>query len=158
MPDQFDKLHKLQRAGKSEAVLSLLFDKSTGRIKKPYNTDLNHAWYIVGDLLYKKKQYKKAIHAFKKALVSWSSDIEALWAIANCYSNLGKPGWARFYLSKAMQIDKKQDALKYNLANALFDMGKYDEALKHYKGVGKKDKQLFKLARSNIKKIEKLKE
>ncbi len=156
MSDQFDEVHKLQRAGKSNAALSMLLNRKTGRIKKPYDADLNHAWYTVGDIFYKTKKYDQAIHAFKKAFLNWSGDVEALWAIANCYSDLAKPWLTKHYLTKAIRHGGKRDVLRYNLGNALFDMGKYRDAVKQYKKIGKKDRELFKLACSNMKKAEKL--
>ncbi len=156
MSDKFDAVYKLKRAGKNKVALSLLVDQKTGRIKKPYNDDLNHAWYTVGDIYYKGKEYYKAINAFKKAFMNWSDDVESLWAIANCYSEIGKSWLTKYYLEKAIQLSGEKDGLRYNLGNALFDMGKYREAIKQYKKVRSKDKQLYKLACSNIKKAEKL--
>ncbi len=155
MSDQFSEIHKLRRAGNNNAALSMLLNKKTGRIKRPYNSDLNHAWYTVGDIYYNCYKYDNAIHAFKKAFRNWSGDIEALWAIANCYSDLGKPWLAKYYLEKAVGLNEK-DELRYDLGNAFFDMGRYHDAITQYKKVGNKDKQLTKLVRSNLKKAEKL--
>lgn len=159
--DPFDEISKLLRSSRRNIVLSMLLNAETGRIKKPYISDLNHAWYIVGSILYKQQcAYTGALSAFKKSYRHWKGDVAAIRAIGNCYSDLGNPKMAKYYFEKARTVGGKKykdiDIVTYNLGNAYFDMGKYRDAVKQYKKVGKRDKRLFKLACSNIKKAEKL--
>ena len=153
MDNIFNKIYDLLKAGEEETALTLLIDNKTGRVKKPYHNDLNHAWYVVGDILAKTERYQDAINAFKKSFKHQSSDIEAIWAIATCYSDLGKPSLSKFYLLKAIKIDKgkNKDELTYDLGNALFDLKKYDEAIKAYRKVSKKNMEIYSLATANIK-------
>ncbi len=155
MSDPFDEIHKLEKSGKNSLALTRLLNDETGRIKKPYSVDLNHAWYTAGDILYKMKKYAEAIRAFKKALLYWREDIEALWAIANCYSELGKPWLAKHYLLKAVSLDGERDEIRYNLGNAFFDMRKYREAIEQYQTIKQSNNQLFRTAHLNIERAEK---
>mgnify|MGYP000216966418 CR=1 FL=1 len=155
MSDQFDDIHKLLRAGKGNAVLSMLINKKTGRINKAYSVDLNHAWYIVGSVLYKQEKFGDALLAFKKSYRHWKEDVDAIKAIGTCYSELENPKIAKYYYIKAKTIGGKRykdiDALTYNLGNAYFDMEKYDLAISEYKKVRKSDKKTYQLAQKNIK-------
>lgn len=152
MVDIFSQIYKLKEEGKYRLALSKLVDNKTGRVKSPYTEDKNHAWYTIGDIFFKSRKYYEAIRAFQKAHKYWTDDVEALWAIANCYSELGKPWLAKYYLIKAIAINGKKDELRYNLGNALFDMEEYEDAVREYKKVGKNNKKLCMLAASNIEK------
>jgi tetratricopeptide (TPR) repeat protein len=159
MTDKLDGVRKMLGVDKGVEPLSILLNKKTGRIKSPYNADLNHAWYIVGLIYYKQGSIASALSAFKKSYRHWSEDIAAIRAIGNCYSDLGNPRMAKFYFSKAINTGGKNykdlDILIYNLGNAYFDLKKYDLAIAEYKKVRKKDKTTYSLAQKNIKHAQK---
>ncbi len=154
MSDPFRRVYLLLDHGKYNDALAILIDKESGRVKKPFTMDINHAWYTVGDIFYIEKKYIEAINAFKKAFRNWPGDTESLMAIANCYSEIGRPAISQRYLLKALRLNKKinknKAQLRYNLGNALFDQKKYLDAIKEYKKVGKENKQLYALALKNI--------
>ena len=149
----------MQRAGKGNAVLSILINKKTGRINKAYSTDLNHAWYLVGVVFYKREEFGDALLAFKKSYRYWKEDVDAIRAIGTCYSELGNPKIAKYYFIKAKTIGGKEhkdiDILTYNLGNAHFDMEKYDLAISEYKKVRKSDKKTYQLAQKGIEQAKK---
>ena len=154
MGDCFEQIHKLLRQHKYSYAFKLLIDEKKGRIKSPFNSDINHSWYLVGDILYTAKKYTQALIAFKKSLRNWPEDYQAMCAIANCYSDLNKPKLAQRFLLKAIRVAGRKDELVYNLGNALFDQKKYEAAALEYKKVSKKNKMVYKLAIKNLKKCE----
>lgn len=142
----FDDLYKLSSKGRHREVLDILISPS-GRVRRPYSLDLNHAWYVAGDELYSLGDIKRAMMAFKKALAHSRGDVAAMMAIANCYSDLGNPRMAAFYLLKALSVDNKNNDLKYNLGNAYFDLGEYEKAIAEYSQV--ESGRIARLARKN---------
>lgn len=152
--DNFEEIYDLTREGLYDDGLKMLIEKSTGHLNKDYLSDENHAWYLVGDIYYKKNEYEKAIDAFKKSLRSRSDDIEAMWALSNCYMDLTMPRKSEDIIRKALKISNKQELI-YNLANSLFDQERYDEALKYYNKVTQDNDELYDLAQKNIHHIKK---
>lgn len=134
MKDKFEYLHALLEKGNFSDVLKALLNER-GRINEPYDDDLNHAWYIAGDVYYQSGDLRKSLNAFKKALTNRTDDIEAMWAIAECYSDLGSPSEAESYIRKALSILPERCELIYNLGNALFDQKEYVEAIECYRKV-----------------------
>jgi len=150
--DPFKEIYKLLKTGKSAAALKIIYDENSGQINKLYSADLNHAWYVVGDIFFKLEKYEDALKAFKKSIRNRKDDWQALWAIGNCYSEIGRPVFTERYIRKALLYvdrNKRQD-LNYNLGNALFDQGKYLESIKEYNKVKRsKNGGLRKLANKN---------
>ncbi len=158
--DPFDNIQKLLKASKYSQSLSLLLNDEQNRIASPYNSDCNHAWYIVGYIFYKQGDFNNALLAHKKSYRIWKEDVPTIKAIGICYSELGNPKMAKYYFIKAKKICGKKykylNELIYNLGNAYFDMGKYDLAITEYKKVRKSDskeayhKETYQLAQKNI--------
>ena len=149
----FDKVDSLLKRKKHASVLTLLLNKKN-KINESYasdKSDENHSWYIVGVVLYRQRKYQEAAYAFQKAIKAWKDDGEALVAIGNSYSELGRPKLAERYFRKALTHAKQTYAARYNLGNALFDQGRYAEAIRYYKNVPRKEKEIYKLAQKNIK-------
>ncbi len=155
MKDHFDKIEKILKSPTYVEVLDLLLNSNGSRVVKPYNSALNHAWYLVGVVYFKQENYVDALHSFKKSYRHYKNDIAAIRAIGNCYSELGNPKTAKYYFMKAIKMGgnkyKDINILIYNLGNAYFDMKKYDFAIFEYKKVNKNDKETFDLAQKNIK-------
>lgn len=119
------------------------------KIKIDYDA-LNNALYQSGDDLLNTGKYKEALAEFKKALKAWPTDSDSAWAIAECYSELGKPEQAEEYYKMALKYcpEKDKNDLTYNLGNALFDQKKYKEAIRLYDSIPKEHKT-FKKAKRN---------
>jgi tetratricopeptide (TPR) repeat protein len=149
MKDCFSKLYPLIKSKKYKEVLRLVCTEDGKNINSPYDSDINHSWYIIGDIHYKTENYDLAISAFKKAVSVREDDDEALLAIANCYSNQGKIQLAEKFLRKAITLKPKESYL-YNLGNALYDQSKYQEAIDLYKSISEEDTELHELAKKNI--------
>lgn len=156
MNDTFEKIHAIIRRGRTSEALKHLLDDTGRRIRKPYTENLNHAWYLVGDLLYKKRNHREAIDAFKKSYRNWPDDYQALWATAECYSEMKRPRIAVRYWEKAMAIAGPKDELLFNLGNAFLDAGEFSKAISYYKKVKKRTKAVYKLASKNKLRAEKM--
>ncbi|ARN73939.1 tetratricopeptide repeat protein [Oceanicoccus sagamiensis] len=152
MKEHFDLIHDLLKRKEYDSVLDLIFNPKLFVIESPYCEDLNHAWFIVGDIFYKKGSYEKAISSFKKSLDDWPEDIEAMLALANCYSEVSLPKKVEELLKKAKSIAPENGSISYNLANSLFDQGEYLRAISLYKEVDCADIEIYEMAKKNIKK------
>ena len=148
--DPFNSIHALLKRRKYSAVLQRMFHANTSRLKREYRTDSNHAWYIVGDVLFRKAKFKPAAEAFRKSLRSRPNDSEAAWALGNVYSEMAKPDLAERYFRRALRHDRTNDSVRYNLGNALFDQKKFKSAIDVYRTVKRSSPKEFKLARKNI--------
>lgn len=155
--DKFNSIHKLLKQKKYAKVIALMLDNKKTRIKHAFATDAsdrNHSWYIIGDIYFKKSQFQKALHAFRQAVRAWMHDTEALLAIGNCYSEMGRPVLAERYYKKALLLadSKLKPIITYNLGNALYDQEKYSEAVLQYKKIGKSAGKVYRIAQRNNKK------
>ena len=149
MNDIFDGIHLLLKSAEYDEALKKLYNIKLESINPPYDTDLNHSWYIVGDIFYKNKSYFSAIKAFKNALIDEPDDIEASLALSNSYSEVDLHKESIITLEKALLVEKANEKLNYNLGNAWFDLGNYKVAIKYYRKIIK-DEILYSLSSSNI--------
>jgi tetratricopeptide (TPR) repeat protein len=156
MDDPFKEIHDLLREKQHENVLEKIYDKTRGAIRKEFQGDENHAWYIIGDIFFKQSNYEMAAHSFKKSLESREDDIEACCALANAYSELGMPDKSAACLIAGLKYKPDSSTLNYNLGNAYFDMGERERAIKHYKRVLPQHEDIYEMAQKNIKRAKKL--
>lgn len=154
MKDCFSAIHDLLREKKYMQVLSMLFNRQISNIESPYDSDLNHAWYIVGDIFFKQGEYEQAVSSFKKALDDWPDDVDAMLALSNCYSELNMPKKSEEVLLKAKKISPMNMSIIYNLGNSFFDQKMYQQAINMYNIVESTDENLQSLATKNIKRAE----
>lgn len=150
MENPFKDAHKALKQRQYRQVLASLLD-SRGRLKAAFKSYPNHAFYILGNIYYKKADYVGAIRYFRRSLNADKSDYQALWAIADCYSDSNRPRLAERYYLQALKLAKSNlSNLRYNLGNALFDQGRYADAVSIYKTVGKGSTS-YPRARKNLK-------
>jgi len=151
--DNFGAIHDLIKSRKLSQALELLQHNGNSHIRKEYAQDKNHAWYCIGDIHYKRKDYHSAREAFRKAFKSNPHDAESLLAIANCHDALNNPALAEKSLRIALQIRSKQKinaAIRLNLSNALIDLNKNEEAIEILKTLRARTDQIGRSARANI--------
>ena len=112
---------------------------------------LNIAAYLEADLLFRTGRFREALRLFEQAAYADPSDGLAHLAAGNCWDALGKPKRAEASYRAAQHYlpeDEKPSAL-YNLANALYDQGQYEEAIRLYRLVPK-GTSAGELARKNL--------
>lgn len=148
---RFSQLHGLLKKRRFRAVEGRLIDEGTGRIKSAFRCDLNHAWFVCGETFFLRSRWKDAIQAYRKAYARDQTDWRALMAIGNCYDKLRKPKQAMHYLSRAVQISPRTAELRYNLGNALFDLGRLEDAVNCYRKAQRGSGQVKRLAKRNEK-------
>lgn len=119
-------------------------------------SDENSVWqqhlasYARADELYKSGSLRDAIKEFRAALALEPNDTDTLWALADCYSELGNAHKAaRLYRAALIRSPRSERGdLLYNLANALLDQRRPIAALVLYRRVGRKS-SAYPLARRN---------
>jgi len=147
--DGFANIYSLVRQNKIDQALSLLIYPKSFRIKKEYSGDLNHAWYVVGDLYFKKNDFELALKSFYYSLKYNKNDHYALWAIGDCFVELKKDNLAENYYKKAVNVTPDPRIL-YNFSNSLFDQGKYFHAISIYKSIKTDDIELRRKINRNL--------
>ncbi|MFZ6769982.1 hypothetical protein ACO0LM_23250 [Undibacterium sp. Di26W] len=155
MSDVFDEIHLLLKKKAYDEALQLLLDSNTNNVQSRYDVDANHAWYIIGDIFYKKAEYGLATDAFKKALAHWPNDLDAMIAVGNCYSENEMLNEAENFLRESKKLFPASSTITYNLANSLFDQGKYLAAIKMYETISSEDEIIFNSSQKNIVKAKK---
>lgn len=148
--DVFEKIHRLLTRNMYKEVIGLIFNKKNRTLVKKYACDRNHAWYIIGDCFLNLNNYVEASKAFRNALIYRRNDCQAMFALAYAHSEQGKPELAKRYLRKIMMISGWTERCAYNLANAYFDCGEYEKAIKHYREVVANKGELMSSAKKNI--------
>ena len=115
------------------------------------NWEQHLAFYREADALYRAGNLKQAKSVFLKALSHAPGEVDTLWAIGSCFSELGQPHHAERYFrrSRAGASWKKRGDLCYNIANALLDQGRPRAAMRLYRKVPRSS-EAFELARRNI--------
>ena len=151
MKDIYYSIYTLIRKNRYLDALKDLLSEEMEKINPPFDQDLNHAWYLVGDIFYQLQRYDDAIIAFKKALDEWDSDVDAILALSNAYSSNLMPRNSEGILRRGLEIDPDNEKFKYNFGNSLFDQNRFDDAIECYREI-KSDNELAKMARSNIRK------
>lgn len=136
--DDFDKVYRKINSGSLSSAERMLLDDEGMRIRAPFNSNLNHAWYVAGDILYRRGRMGEAVAAFRRALRHWPDDQAAMMAIANCYSELGRPRWSAYYLEKALRHRGRKPELLYNLGNAYFDLRDFTKAIQCYRDASRR--------------------
>ena len=93
------------------------------------------ACYAEADALYRMGQLPRALKAFRNALALAPGDVDTLWALGDCYSELGKPRRAELFYRKARARAawKRRGDLLYNIANALLDQRRPASAVRLYR-------------------------
>ena len=74
-------------------------------------------------------EYDRAIAIFKSLIQKDHFDIELLTGLAHCYSALGQPLEAMFYLDVALNIDPNYLHAQFLKGCVLGDLGKYQEGI-----------------------------
>jgi Tfp pilus assembly protein PilF len=112
--------------------------------------DMHVARYSEADALYHDGELRRALRKFKDALALAPGDPDTLWAIGDCYSELGNPWKAERYFrwSRVGALREKQGDLRYNIGNALFDQRRFAGALVQY-GLVPRSAKAYVSARKN---------
>lgn len=137
--DEYDSLLKsvydnLRRRRHTAAIDHLLI-RATWRLKPIARQNGNHSWYAAGDIFWHQQKYQHALRAFQKAARCWPEDAEAQMAIGNCHAELKRPKLAERFFRRSLELVPRKSSVKFNLANALFDQGKFAEAIRIYRVV-----------------------
>jgi len=151
-------IHQWMKQGRLSSVLKAMVDHEE-RLRPEFRFDANHAYYVLGDVYFRKREFRKAKEAFQRSLKSWPHDVEAMHALGNCYDALGRPKMAERVLRRAIAVIKSGETgvsnqvkwdVMVNLGNALLDQGKHDEAVSIFRRIGRLDNDVGRIARENL--------
>lgn len=112
---------------------------------------LNIEAYSDADRLFRSGRYRDALRLFQDAVHADPSDGLAHLALGNCWDALRKPKRAESSYRTAAELlpEAERSSAIYNLANALYDQGQYQEAVRLYRQVPK-GTTTWELARRNL--------
>jgi tetratricopeptide (TPR) repeat protein len=151
LDEMFKKVFILAKQKQFHEAIDLLLEPDKNHLRKPFYDDANHAWYIVGDLYWHCREYMSSLEAFRNSLKMRPDDVEAVWAIGNCYDKLKDPEMAEYFFRKALRLAPANYSIRFNLGNSLFDQGKFSEALREYKKIAScTDPDIAKSVQKNI--------
>jgi len=57
--ENYEIIHQILQKKQFASALSLLLDPATGRVRRKFADDLNHAWYLLGDARYRLGELQK---------------------------------------------------------------------------------------------------
>lgn len=147
-PDPFDAIDALLEKNPA-AALDRLLDRAANSIRGPFDADLNHAWYIVGDIYFRQGEVTAAQDCFLKSLDARSDDADTMMALASCALERGDAAESERYLRAALRRSESANLL-YTLGTTLLDQGKFGEALCYFKRVSPSDSELYPMAQRNL--------
>jgi tetratricopeptide (TPR) repeat protein len=148
----FDEIHSHLRKREYEFALTLLLKSNSTRLRLSFMPFANHGWYLVGNIHFQTQKYDKATKAFANSLRHDPDDSMAILALAYCYSELKQFRRAKNLLLKGRLAAPRDNKIKYNLANAYFDLGKFDSALELYRSLFRcSDPEIANFSRKNAK-------
>lgn len=133
--DPFKTLHELMKKGGYRKIEELLLCPDGVSIRSPFDFDNNHAFYLLGDIAFNEQKYTRAEYFFERSIESRKDDLEAILALANCFDAQGFAEKARKVLIKAQALKPHDLSIRFNLANAYFDLGQFSKAIKCYSSV-----------------------
>ena len=95
----------------------------------------NIAAYSEADRMYDEGRFHEALRGFQSSLAADPSDGDALHAIGSCYDALEEPARAAAAYRKELELlpAERHPELHFNIGNALFDLGLYQDAMAEYR-------------------------
>lgn len=97
-------------------------------------TDTSLCLYCNEASLYEqKKEFKKAVACYKKAIKFDKNNEDILLGLSFCYSNLKENELAELYVDKALLLEPEEPYPYYRKGNLCCDLKRYDEAAEYYK-------------------------
>lgn len=89
--------------------------------------------------LISEENFTSALLLLRQRLRDPSAKVSACCGIGACFYKLRRPRSATRWLRKALLIDPKHRSSRFNLANALTDLERFDEAIYHYRVLTSKE-------------------
>jgi len=80
-----------------------------------------------------------AVLAFNSCVSSGAASAEEYFTIGMAYYDMGQFAEAEKWLNRAKAKDKTMSASEYNLGRIAFETGRYEDALKHFESILKRD-------------------
>ena len=94
--------------------------------------EINDAYFVLGNIYFKQRNFEQAIAAFEQALERKPDDSFCVINIANSYQMMGKPEEAERFVIDYLKKGFSDSQLYYLLGTLNYNQKKYDEAIKYY--------------------------
>jgi len=127
---QLDGLNAEQVIQRLEYVREAREHENTATLFE-YDTDHNHAWYLLGLAHEKLGDLTTAAKCFRVAAETWPSDADAYVAYSNTEPNARLQ--TEFLEAGLQHVDDPR--IRFNLANAYFDLAAPENALRHLEAI-----------------------
>lgn len=125
--DEFQKAYEATRHERYSEAESYILDEN-GDARPIFDHNLNHAWYTVGDIRYKKGDFKGAKNAFSKSVEYDMEDFDAWLALGNALTDFGDFREAEACFRIMVRFSSNADVARFNLAGVLMDQEEYKAA------------------------------
>ncbi len=124
-----------QLSKSKELMLEEKYDEAVALIKGiiTEDPDVIDAYFTMGNLYFKKHEFKNALDSFFKVLEKRPSDTFNIINIANCYMGLGEIDEAEKFVLSIIDSILPDSQLYYILGNIKSLKEEQDEAIKYYK-------------------------
>lgn len=113
-------------------IITAFFCTLLASSQKPATTKNPADYYDDGKAYEAKKDYSKALEAFKIAISANPSYLGALYEAGWCCNELEKYSDALSFLEKARTLDPSEPKVHFEIGYANQKLGKYDDAIKAY--------------------------
>ncbi|MBM3284516.1 MAG: tetratricopeptide repeat protein [Candidatus Aminicenantes bacterium] len=94
--------------------------------------DISDAYFALGNIYFKQRNFEEAIAAFEQALERKPDDSFCVINIANSYQMMGQPAEAERFVIDYLKKGFSDSQLYYLLGTLNYNQKKYDEAIKYY--------------------------
>jgi len=94
--------------------------------------DISDAYFTLGNIHFKQRNFEAAIASFEKALERKPDDTFCVINIANSYQMMGQPARAEEFIIDYLKQGFNDSQLYHLLGTLSFNQKKYDEAIKYY--------------------------
>ncbi|OGD22457.1 MAG: hypothetical protein A2W03_02515 [Candidatus Aminicenantes bacterium RBG_16_63_16] len=124
--NELSRARELGMGGRPEEAIPIIRDIIAA------DPEIGDAYFTLGNIHFKQRQFDKAIPYFEKALERKPDDTFCVINIANAYLNLGRPDEGVNFVIEYIKKGFVDSQLFYLLGQLYYAQNKYDEALKQY--------------------------
>lgn len=121
--DIYETIYALKKLGQYRQALNVIYDARKKCIKSDYREDLNHSWFVVGDILVKLGRLNDARNAFKRSIEDWPEDPQASCELGWVCCELEDYVGAIANLLRALELDADSTKAMSCLGIAFSELG-----------------------------------
>lgn len=124
--NQLSQAREMGMSGQAEEAIKII----EGIIAE--DPEINDAYFALGNIHFKQRNFEAAIAAFEQALERKPDDTFCVINIANSYQMMGQPDRAEQFILDYLKKGFNDSQLYHLLGTLSFNQKKYDQAIKYY--------------------------